>query len=492
MRRSRRDFLRAAGLAGLALAGARGGAAAGARIPPRPNIVFVMADDLGYGDPRCMNAASKIPTPHMDRLAREGVRFTDAHTPSAVCTPTRYGVLTGRYCWRSRLTRGVLEGYDRALIEPGRVTVASLLREHGYHTACIGKWHLGLGAENPTDYTKPLRPGPREAGFDEFYGIAASLDMPPYCFIENDRPAAAPTEHIAKSERPAFWREGAIAPGFTHEAVLPVLTGKAVAYIERRAQEPAPFFLYFPLTAPHTPWVPVDTVHGRSQAGDYGDFVAQVDDALGQVLDALARTGCAEQTLVIFTSDNGSHWTPAFLEEWGHRANGAWRGQKADIWDGGHRVPFLARWPGVTPPDTACSEIICLTDLLATCAAIVGAGLPENAGEDSFNLLPALRGQPGGTPIREATVHHAYDGSFAIRQGRWKLIQGLGSGGFSAPRAIDPIEGGPRGQLYDLDADPGESVNLWAEHPDVVVRLSALLDRYKRDGRSRPKRYDPV
>mgnify|MGYP002682404560 FL=1 len=221
-------------------------------------------------------------------------------------------------------------------------------------------------------------------------------------------------------------------------------------------------------------------------------MTTRTSEQAADVLDALARTGCAEQTLVIFTSDNGSHWTPAFLEEWGHRANGAWRGQKADIWDGGHRVPFLARWPGVTPPGTACSEIICLTDLLATCAAIVGAGLPENAGEDSFNLLPALRGQPGGTPIREATVHHAYDGSFAIRQGRWKLIQGLGSGGFSAPRAIDPIEGGPRGQLYDLDADPGESVNLWAEHPDVVVRLSALLDRYKRDGRSRPKRYDPV
>ncbi len=481
----RREFLRRAGLAGVAFAGLRCGTLAGAARRGRPNVVFVMADDLGYGDPVCQNAASKIPTPNMDRLAQEGVRFTDAHTPSAVCTPTRYGVLTGRYCWRSRLTSGVLQGYDRALIEPGRMTVASLLREHGYHTGCVGKWHLGLGAEDPTDYTKPLRPGPLETGFDYFFGIAASLDMPPYCYIENEQPTEAPTGTTEKSERPAFWREGAIAPGFTHEGVLPALTGKAVAYIEQRAPEDEPFFLYFPLTAPHTPWVPIDDVEGRSQAGLYGDFVAQVDDSLGRVLEALDRTGCAENTLVIFTSDNGSHWTPAFIEEWGHRANGDWRGQKADIWDGGHRVPFMARWPGKIVPGTACRELVCLTDLLATCAALVGADLPENAGEDSVNILPALLGEPREGPIREAVVHHSHNGTFAIRQGKWKLIQGLGSGGFTPPRTVEHQEGEPRGQLYDMEADPGETHNLWAEHPEIVERMTALLERYQREGRSR-------
>lgn len=454
--------------------------------PGHPNIVFMMADDMGYGDPVCQNAASKIPTPNMDRLAREGVRFTDAHTPSAVCTPTRYGLLTGRYCWRSRLKSGVLEGYDRALIEPGRMTVASLLREHGYHTGCVGKWHLGLGDADPTDYTKPLRPGPLEAGFDYFFGIAASLDMPPYCYIENDAPTVAPTETIERSERPAYWREGAIAPGFTHEGVLPTLTKKAVAYIEKQAPEEQPFFLYFPLTAPHTPWVPIDDVEGRSQAGTYGDFVAQVDDSLGRVLDALERTGAVNDTLIIFTSDNGSHWTPAFIEEWGHRANGELRGQKADIWDGGHRVPFIARWPGKVTPGTTCNEVICLTDLMATSAAIVGASLPENAGEDSYNILPALLGEPREGPIREATVHHSFNGTFAIRQGRWKLILGRGSGGFSKPRTIEPKEGEPKGQLYDIEADIDESENLWAQHPEIVERLTALLERYKQEGRSRP------
>ena len=482
----RREFFRIAGFAGLALAGPRWASMAGPGKVPYPNIVFVLADDMGYGDPRCQNEASKVPTPNIDRLAREGVRFTDAHTPSAVCTPTRYGVLTGRYCWRSRLTSGVLEGYDPALIEPGRTTVASLLHERGYHTGCIGKWHLGLGTEDPTDYTKPLRPGPLEAGFDYFFGIAASLDMPPYCYIENERPTVAPTETIARSERPAYWREGAIAPGFTHEGVLPALTEKAVAYIEQRASEGTPFFLYFPLTAPHTPWVPMDEVNGRSGAGGYGDFVAQVDDSLGRVLDALDRAGATQDTLIIFTSDNGSHWTPAFIEEWGHRANGELRGQKADIWDGGHRVPFIARWPGKTVPGTVCAEIICLTDLLATCAAIVGAELPEDAGEDSYNILPALLSEPREKPLREATVHHSMNGTFAIRRGKWKLVLGLGSGGFSAPRTVEPKDGEPKGQLYDLEADIDESENLWAEHPEIVAQLTALLERYQREGRSRP------
>jgi arylsulfatase A len=462
-----------------------------------PNIVCILADDLGYGDVSCQNDDDRVPTPQTDRLAAQGMRFVDAHSGSAVCTPTRYGLLTGRYCWRSRLTSGVLYGYDAPLLEPGQLTVPELLRRHGYATAAIGKWHLGLGWQRPAgtpleavDFTAPLAWGPQQAGFDHFFGISASLDMPPYCFIRDDHVAELPVERVADSPRPAFYRAGPIAPGFTFEGVMPRLTDEAVAYLEQRRQTPdQPFFLYFATTSPHTPHVPNRPFQGKSRAGVYGDFVVEWDAAVGAVLDALEREGLAEHTLVIVTSDNGADLRGGQPEH-GHDSNGPWRGQKADIWDGGHRIPFIVRWPGVVPEGTICEQTICLTDLLATCAALLGEPLPPEAGPDSVSFLPALRGQRlwrDDPPLREAVVHHAMDGLFAVRRGPWKCVFGLGSGGFTAPRRVEPVAGEPPGQLYHLDDDPAEQTNLWHERPDVPRDLAALLERYRQQGHSRPR-----
>jgi arylsulfatase A-like enzyme len=465
--------------------------AAAAEPARKPNLVLILADDLGYGDPRCYNAASKVPTPNLDRLAAQGLRFTDAHTPCAVCTPTRYGLLTGRYCWRTRLKRGVLQGYSPALIEPGRLTLASLLKRHGYATACVGKWHLGLGDRDKTDYDKPLSPGPNAVGFDYFFGIPASLDMPPYVFVENERVTEAPTATVGDSAMrrhggKGFWRAGAIAPGFKHADVLPKITEKALAWLAKQSKG-RPFFLYFALTAPHTPWLPTPEYEGKSGAGPYGDFVAQVDAVAGRVLQALDDARLADDTLVIFTSDNGAHWLPSDIEKWKHRANDGLRGQKADIWDGGHRVPFIVRWPGRVPAGKTSDELICLTDVLATAAALIGDKLPPGAGEDSFDILPVLLGKKREGAVREAVVHQSGDGTLGIRQGPWKLATALGSHGFSAPRNIQPRPGGPQGQLYNLAGDSTEQHNLWLEKPEVVKRLSGLLEKYKADGRSRPK-----
>ncbi|MCP4614046.1 MAG: sulfatase-like hydrolase/transferase [Planctomycetes bacterium] len=497
---NRRNFLKAAGvgIASLAMPGCANGlqSDSGAAGSNKPNIVFIMADDMGYGDLGCYNKNSKIPTPNMDRLAAEGMRFTDAHSPSAVCTPTRYGVLTGRYCWRSRLKRGVLGGYSPALIDTNRMTVASMLIQYGYATACIGKWHLGLGNAKKTDYDKPLVPGPNALGFDYFYGIPASLDMTPYCYLENDRPVEKPTltTEAGKANEDGWWRPGAIAPGFKHVEVLPKLTEKAVKYIDDHTNmsPDKPFFMYFPLPAPHCPIAPADFVKGKSKAGGYGDFVVEVDWTIGQVVKALKRNGLTGNTLIIVTSDNGSPGRTkikrdpySIIEVYGHYPNGELRGVKADAWDGGHREPFIARWPGKIPAGTTNDEIICLTDLMATCAAIVGAKLPDNAGEDSFNILPALSGQKLNKPIRDAIIHHSLSGMFAIRQGKWKLILGLGSGGFTKPQKIKPKPGQPPGQLYNLEDDLAESNNLWSKHPEIVSRLTDLLNKYKSQGYSR-------
>ncbi|MEO8659512.1 MAG: arylsulfatase [Bryobacteraceae bacterium] len=453
--------------------------------PVQPNIVYILADDLGYGDLHCYNPASKAPTPHLDRFASQGVRFTDAHSPSSVCTPTRYGILTGRYCWRSRLKKGVLDGYSPALIERNRLTVPALLKQHGYATAGVGKWHLGLGSEDKTDYSKPLRPGPLDYGFDSYFGIPASLDMPPYLWLENDRAAAQPTGHIdrIRRDRGIFWREGAIAPGFKHEDVLPALTKRACDTI--RAAE-RPFFLYLPLSSPHTPWLPGPAFQHNSAAGPYGDFVTQTDDAIGQVLRTIDERNLSRDTLVIVASDNGAHWLPEEIERWGHRANDGLRGQKADAWEGGHRIPFLARWPGKIHPGTMVDETICLTDLMATVADLLHVPLPADAGEDSFSILPLLLGLDVGNPIREATVHHSKDGLFAIRQAAWKLVDGRGSGGFSEPAFYQPKAGEPEGELYHVLADPAEKNNLFLQRPEIARQLKALLEKYKADGRSRP------
>ncbi|NOZ40859.1 MAG: arylsulfatase [Planctomycetes bacterium] len=471
-----------------------------------PNIVFILADDMGIGDAGCYNAESKIPTPNIDRLAAEGMRFTDAHSPSAVCSPTRYGVLTGRYAWRSRLKSGVLWGYSRSLIEPERLTVAGLLKNEGYRTACIGKWHLGfqsadiakkgltddspdMTADHPhaVDYSTLLRPGPMTVGFDYFFGIPASLDMYPHLYVENDRPVTPLSTVLAgsKSRRQGgegFWRAGPAAPGFHPVEVLPTLADKAVDWITSQSVD-QPFFLYFPLSAPHKPWVPATEFAGRSQAGYYGDFVAQVDSVVGRVMDVLDEHGLSDNTLLIFTSDNGAQWVATDIKQYNHRANLRLRGQKADIWEGGHRVPFVARLPRLAAPGSTCDQTICLTDLMATAAALTKAELPHDAAEDSFSFLTLLQGKPEST--RKTTVHHSLRGTFAIRAGRWKLIEGnLGSGGFSHPNTVEPEPDGPQGQLYDLVADPREETNLYAQKPEVVARLSAELKQIRKEGRS--------
>lgn len=462
-------------------------AAAGEKSTRRPNIVLILADDLGYGDPVCYNKDSKARTPHIDQLARQGRRFTDAHTPAAVCTPTRYGVLTGRYPWRSRLKRGVLDGYSPALIEPGRMTLASLLRGAGYRTGCVGKWHLGLGRAKKADFAKPLTPGPNAVGFDYFFGIAASLDMPPYVYIENERVTRPPTAMTPGNDKAGhgasgFWRPGPIAPDFKHVEVLDRLTEKAISFIRQGGKQP--FFLYFPLSAPHMPVLPTERFRGKTD-GPYTDFVTQCDDTVGRVLKALDDAGATNDTLVIFTSDNGAYWNPGDIAKWGHRANDGLHGQKADIWEGGHCVPFIIRWPGVVRAGTTSAEVICHTDLLATFAAIVGAKLPADAGEDSFDLTPVLRGQRLERPLRPATIHQAADGTLAIRQGPWRLAPARGSHGFSVPRNVPPKKGEPAGELYHLERDRAERTNLWERQPEVVRRLSAMLDRARKDGRTR-------
>ncbi len=466
----------------------------------KPNIVVILADDLGYGDLGVYNSDSKIPTPNMDAIAKQGIRFTDAHTPSAVCTPTRYGLLTGRYAWRSRLKRGVLFGESPALIEQGRMTIQSMLQDKGYTTAGIGKWHLGLGTgignNGKTDYSQALNPGPISSGFDYYFGIPASLDMPPYLYFENEQAVEAPTEQVSRGKLAryggkGFWREGAIAPEFSHLEVLPTLANKAEAYIVERGKQPQqPFFLYMPLPSPHTPWVPKAEFIGKSNAGVYGDFVHQSDDVIGRITKALKNNGLADNTLVIVTSDNGSHWKTSDIEEFNHLANANWRGMKADIYEGGHRVPFIASWPKNIPEGSISDENLSLVDLLATFAAIVESDLPDNAAEDSYNQLATLTGNKTQQNIREATVYHAVGGMFAIQKGPWKYIQGQTSGGFGSKaqrrKLLKANPNLPAGQLYNLASDPSESTNLYLEKPEKVAQLQALLKRYQEQGYSRP------
>ncbi len=465
------------------------------------NIVYILADDMGFGDVSCLNPESKIRTTHLDRMAATGMVFRDAHATSAVCTPSRYSILTGRYNWRSWLKEGVLWGYSNPLIEAGRMTAASLLREHGLRTACIGKWHLGWTwartgeGDADVDFAQPIENGPLAHGFDKFFGISASLDMPPYVYIENDRATAIPDRDVEENDPHAkgFWRAGPIAPDFTHEAVLPELTARAVDFIERQAAARTPFFLYFPLPAPHTPILPTPAFAGRSGVNAYADFCLQVDDVAGQVMAALERGGVAEDTIVIFTADNGCSPLADLpeLAALGHRPSHIFRGHKADIYEGGHRIPLIVRWPARIAEGSVSNETVCLVDLLATCADLVGAELPDDAGEDSVSNLPLWEGQAPDRSLREATVHHSIDGSFSIRQGRWKLEMCPGSGGWSPPRPGPACEGLPPVQLYDIEADVGEQRNVEDAHPEVVACLRDLLSRYIAEGRSTPGQPQP-
>jgi arylsulfatase A len=455
-----------------------------------PNIVYILTDDLGYGDVHCLNPEGKIATPAMDQLGREGMIFTDAHSSSAVCTPSRYSILTGRYAWRSRLKSGVLNGYSEPLIDANRLTVAKMLQQKGYTTACIGKWHLGMnwpevkGAPKPTyDYTKPILNGPTTQGFDYFYGISASLDMPPFVYIENDRTIGIP-DTVKK-----WGRSGAATKDFEAENCVPDFTNKAVGFIKQQAAKKQPFYLYFTLPSPHTPIVVSKQFQGKSGVMDYGDYVMETDWAVGEVLKALKEAKVDGNTLVIFTSDNG--FAPYVLpksnvESLGHYPSYIYKGYKADIWEGGHRIPFIVRWPGTIKAGSSCKETVCLSDFMATAAAITGEQLPAGAAEDSYNIYSYFTGT-AKKPLREATVHHSINGNFAIRQGKWKLELAYGSGGWAAPREDTAVKMGlPAVQLYDLSTDIKEQHNVQATHPEIVKSMTALLEKYVQDGRSTP------
>lgn len=485
----------------------------------QPNIIFVLADDMGYGDVGCYNPASKIPTPHLDRLAREGLRFHDAHSCSALCTPSRYGILTGRYCWRTRLPHMVLYGYEPPLIEPDRLTVAGLLQQAGYHTACIGKWHLGLGysmkpgesfdfAAEPLpwedlantnraaakafqekiDFTARLTGGPTERGFDYFFGTSGCCTgQPPFGFIEGDRFITPPAVYNdCAGDR--IGRPGMASPGWDHKDVDIVIARKAVAYIESRTRSDQPFFLYLAPSAPHEPCrentVPEFARH-QSNAGWRGDLVWLFDWVVGQVLAALDRTGQAANTLIIVTSDNGALPGDYSIQArggpanefghvlYGHQSCGDWRGYKSHIWEGGHREPLIVRWPGQVAPNTESDPLVGLHDFLATCAAIVGRELPAGSAPDSVSFLPVLH-HPA-TRVRDRLIHHGGFGAFSVRDGDWKCIfDTRGSNGFPPPHDNFPVPGAP-GQLYNLADDPAEKHNLWDERPDKVAELKAVL-----------------
>ena len=447
---------------------------------PLPNILIILVDDMGYGDPGCYNPDSRIPTPHIDGIARDGMRFTDAHAAGALCHPSRYGLMTGCYPFRTDLS----VWRNHATILEDQLTVASMLQTRGYHTAMIGKWHLGFEERG---YDRPLSGGPVDRGFEHFFGIRASTDIPPYFYIQDDRAVQPPSGHIMASNsegwspiQGAFWRDGGIAPDMDLKEVLPRFTNEAIALIHSHAREDVtrekPLFLYLAYPAPHTPWLPSLEYVGESGAGMYGDFLMMVDAQIGRVLASLDDLGFDENTLVIFSSDNGPVWYEKDVRRYGHDASGGLRGMKGDAWEGGHRMPFIVRWPGKVKAGSISTNIIGFTDVLATLAEVTGELLPEGTGSDSFSFLPALiETQSEVKNSRPPLVMRSANGTYAIRSGEWKLIDHLGSGGFSQPGRIDPGPGDPTGQLYNLQEDPGETKNLYLLYPDVVARLQNEL-----------------
>ena len=506
---SRREFLKAAAAASTTYP------ALAARAKNRPNIVILLADDLGYGDVACYNPESKIPTPNMDRMAREGTRFVDAHTPCGVCSPTRYGLLTGRYPWRSELKSQVLWPWDKPLIEKDRLTMPKMLKTMGYKTACFGKWHLGWdwatadGSKvnsqvkigdpqreiryefaKKVQFDKPIGEGPITRGFDYYFGVDLP-NFPPYTFIENDKLQAQPT---AQKPEGMFGWPGAMAPGWRLESVLPEITKRAVGWMKDQLKQGDPFFLYFPLTAPHTPIAPDTEYEGKSKAGKYGDFVFQVDWCVGQVMDTLRASGASNDTIVLLTSDNGpENITYPLINEFGHASQGALRGAKRMLWEGGHRVPFVAWGPGRVPAGQTEKEIICLTDMMASVASITGYKLPNNTGEDSYDVVSALFGKKRPKPIREATVHHSINNEYALRQGDWVLIESPKSAHGAAEPAWWKERFGVQkhdqpAELFHLKEDLRETKNLYTQYPERVKEMHTLLEKYKTEDRSVPKR----
>lgn len=448
----------------------------------RPNIVYIICDDLGYGDVQALNPEKgKILTPKIDAFAKEAMTFTDAHSASAVCTPSRYAILTGRYSWRSRLQKGVLASGDELepLIDADRMTVPKMLKEVGYKTTAIGKWHLGFkfvdDEGNPVqvyDGKKVVGPaigstvpnGPITRGFDSYVGFHHSRVM----------------KTVIKDDK--------VVDMMPPIEMLQFLAENAENYIAEEAKDDTPFFMYLALNSPHSPVVPSEAWQGKSGMGAYADFVMETDDVVGRVLEALEKNGIADNTLVFFTSDNGCSAPVAkagkLEKEFGHYPSADFRGYKSDIWEGGHRIPFIVKWPGKIKPNTTNSQLICQTSLMATCAAITGADLDADEGVDSYSILPLLKNNKAKTDY-ELVVHHSINGKFSIRNKKWKLELTPGSGGWSAPTDKKAImEGLPQIQLYNMKKDWGETTNVYKKHPRIVNRLTAELIRIVDNGRT--------
>ena len=479
-----------------------------ARAADKPNIVVIYADDLGYGDVSCNNPKrGKIATPRIDRLASEGMRFTDGHSSSGVCSPSRYTILTGRYHWRTKLQAGIVSLWGGPLIAPNRLTIGGLAKSYGYRTACIGKWHLGMNWPIPEKdkklfraarnkpvkataghraawkkvFSKPIGGGPVTRGFDEYFGTDVP-NWPPYCFIENDRTVGIPSEFLPARlfQNNQASQQGPALEGWTLEPILPALGDRAARFIEREAKTPAPFLLYMPLTAPHTPLSVNKEWKGKSKLSLYGDFVMETDAIVGQVLDAVEKSGVAGNTLVIFTSDNGcAHYIGTrAMEAKGHYASGPLRGYKSDAWEGGHRVPFIVRWPGVVKPGSVSGQLVHQADLMATFAELFGKPLPEGSGEDSFSMLGLLKGED--KPVRGNSVSCSIRGVPSVRKGPWKLLMAPGSGGWTKGGGGNPV------QLYNLEDDLGETKNLATSQPGRVKEMKVLLEELITRGRSTP------
>ena len=491
-----------------------------------PNIIIIFADDMGYGDVSALNPEAKIFTPAIDKMAETGMVFTEAHSSASVCTPSRYGILTGRYAFRNRVKGGNVGGFNSSVFDPERKTIAHLLKNAGYTTAAIGKWHLGFDwtpineDETPrmdkdtkysnVDYSKPIKFGPNHYGFDYSFIHPASLDIPPYLFLRNglaidDQVVLSSDVYPIRLETTAYswdkkhteegdiywakgvwWRNGEMAESFRIERCLEDIVTDGVNFIGQHIAERNgnPFFLYLPLTGPHTPWVPEDQFKGKSSVGTYGDFILTIDNVVKIINDHLNQLGIAENTMVIFTADNGGYWPEEEIILQQHNSNYGRRGQKGDIWDGGHHVPLVINWPAKIPEPQQYNHLVSLTDLFATFADLTGQKMDNESGEDSFSFFHVLDGDLS-KPVRNSMIHHTSRRFFAIREGEWKYIDMLGSGGFTHPSFIDIEPGMPQGQLYNIKADPLESNNLYFEHPEIVADLKYLIEEIKEAGYSR-------
>lgn len=492
----------------------------GAEGPEKPNIIIILADDMGYGDVSALNPEGRIQTPALDRMVNQGISFTNAHASASVCTPSRYGLLTGRYAFRSEKGAFGVGGFSGPVIEPGRETLASLLKDAGYFTGIVGKWHLGLewktrgneegvrfdaqSGHSNVDYGQSVSSGPNDYGFDYSFIHPASLDIPPYVFLRDHQvidpeiiltTAIYPTrlenttyswdkkhsnEEAVYWEKGVWWRQGEMSSSFRIETCHDEIVREGLEFIDSRMREAPdqPFFLYMPLTGPHTPWVPNDEFKGKSPIGLYGDFVMNIDDAVAQVHQRLEKNGILENTLLVFSSDNGGYWPQEEIELHDHDSNWGRKGQKGDVWEGGHRVPLIISWPEKIKQKTEFKPLVSLMDFFATLIDLTGQEKSPGSGEDSHSFYHVLEGN-SSSPVRESMVHHSSGDMYSIRDENWKLIESLGSGGFTAPSRVEPAAEGPMGQLYRIDQDSTESTNLYSVNPEKVRSMTQDLNKTK-------------